>query len=137
HTWIAIRHDWAGGAGIGIEQPFGAERARACDPKPIDDGKIDRAAVERKLACIGRSRFADLQIEPGILGKAVTADHVQLPGERSGALRTDAQGLGCRRGSGADNEPEQRKNLEPGYHSHFLTSPFMGETTCTVDPSRR
>src|ERR1700744_2925923 len=82
------------------------------DPKPIDDGKVDRTAVESKLAGVRRSVFADLQIEAGAGGKAMTADHIQLPGERAGRWQTEAQGLAGQRWRRPNDEADRHDNSQ-------------------------
>ena len=114
---IFLDHDGADRAGIGIEQQSGAKGARAGDPEPIDHGEIDRTAIESKLSRIGRSIFADFQIQPGAAGKAVAADHIQLPGEGAGLLQTDTQALAgeCRKST-----KDEAERYEKFQHSQMF-----------------
>ena len=97
---IRRRHHGAERARIGIEDQVVAERPLARNPQPVRDDEIGGAAFSAILPAsvlassgVSMSRSAFLS-RPWL-------DDVELPGERAGLLRNDANAIGCdRAGSG-------------------------------------
>ena len=91
---IRRRHHRAERARIRIEDEIVAQRTLAPDPQPVGDDQVGRAAFERDLAGLGAGKLGRLDREIMLPVEAGGADDVELPGERSGLLRGDAQALG-------------------------------------------
>ena len=91
---IRRRHHRAERARIRIEDEVVAQRTLAPDPQPVGDDQVGRSAFERDLAGLGAGKLGRLDREIMLPVEASGADDVELPGERSGLLRGDAQVLG-------------------------------------------
>ena len=95
-VWIGDdgrHHHRAERAGIGIERQLGAELAFARHPQPVRDHDVGIAGAQRDLAGLGARELDHLDREISLLVEPVRADDGQFPGEGSGLLHRNADGL--------------------------------------------
>ena len=83
-----------------VDEPV-AQRPLARHPGPIRHDDVGRAGAQRNLAGLGTCELDRLDIQLGLLVEAVRLDDVELPGQRPGFLRHQANAIG-RHGAGGD-----------------------------------
>ena len=90
---IAGDHDGAERGCVGRELQAAAKGALARNKHDIGEDHIRGAADQRDLARLGRGQFRHDQVKAGFFREAMGLDDVELPRERAGFLRRDAQAL--------------------------------------------
>ena len=91
HRRIARSHDRPERRRIGPEGKIGSKSAFACDPEPVAEDDIDRAAHQGDLARLGRGELGDGEVETGLGVEPRPFDDGELPGESAGLLDAKAQ----------------------------------------------